>query len=310
MSFPKRLLALLALALLLPAAAPEPAEAAFETVGYLVNFSLRGGDVKVQRGRNAVDADRGMPLRAGDQILISGRAQVLLSSNRPQENGTFTAEDSPITITGPPPPPRGVLETLASLFNYAKIRLGIVERPPAILNLTPTKGVSDCAGDAEYHGDFRAAAAMANADQVISARGPLFVAWRGGTPPYRITYGRAGTAPIEIAQRYCTTFADVALPALTPEPIDLVVHDAEGKIVLWHIRSGTEPGVPGGLAPDSPSDLRQLATALQQLNGSGQDRAVDALTRLHAISTDNFLAWRLVHAAIDGEEIAVERPQN
>ena len=303
--FPKRLLALLALALLLPGAAPQSSDATFETVGYLVNFSLRGGDVKVQRDRSATDARRGMSLRAGDQILISGRAQVLLSSNRPQENGTFTAADSPVAISGPPPPPRGVLATLASLFGYAKARLEIVERPPAILNSTPTKGVSDCAEGIGYQGDLHRAAAMANVDQLISAQGSLFVAWRGGTAPYRITIGGGDTALSEVAQRYCTTFADLDLPAvaLAAGKVDITVHDAEGKNIVWHIRRGVEPAVPGDLAPDAPPDMRQLATALQQLNAPSQDRAIDALTRLRAISADNFLAWRLVHAAIDGEEV-------
>lgn len=285
------------------ASSPDPS-IRFDIVGYIIGAVPVGGTIELFRDNKSIPVVGKIPMVAGDQLLISGRATVRVYSNRTLYARDYSSEDSPVQL-GQADPPSGTLRTVITLlWNKVFGQQSILGRPPAKQNSAPSKGVGVCETTSITVKPLARSPILASIDQDVWQRGPYFIAWNGGRPPYRLTQLDGSPMGRSLGDELCDTGGrfEITEP-VTGMPTVVTVSDDAGNTINWTFRRIDAPSYKLTIPAETPVGWFELAIGLNALDDPKQRRGVMGLTILDRASKDNFMAWRVVRAAFDGEAI-------
>ncbi|EZP83924.1 hypothetical protein BV97_01117 [Novosphingobium resinovorum] len=283
------------------ATAREPAS--FELGGYIVGVYARPGDVSIVRGKATIPVLKPTPIAIGDRIVIANTARVTLQTNQSRQRREISARDSPFLVTGPPPPTSRFATFIDALLGRKPERRQILNEPPVKQNHADSKGVTNCPTSASGVLPLERARAINQIDQDVWGTQPFFLAWSYGQAPFSVKLRDGSPDGRLLIDRICENGIAVPVPEFFSGTATVEVSDATGKIISWRLRRVVEPQLPTLLPPGFDPVTAELARGLDALDQPGEHTRVMSLTHFHNIERLNVIAWRLLFAARDGNEL-------
>jgi hypothetical protein len=278
----------LAMCLMVVIGSPARAEEASEALGFIISYDLRGADARrgtaVVREGAELAPKLWMPLFAGDTVFVRDpESSILLDiadGTRVEVKGIERRFTLSATVTS-----AGMWQFVTQIAEL----FGDSEEEDA-----PTNMMSK--GDRSL--DVPMAARGPN--YIVSVAEPLWVGWRGGKGPYRLSVEVEGVR--QPLGEYAETEAAIAVPKNAGSRFALIIEDSRGGRVriAFHLRKQV-PGLPEEIAREAPrlgaGQAIVAAWLAAQENGAWR---FEAARVLRAVSRDDKTAARLLVALTEG----------
>lgn len=234
----------------LPPAQAEPLPAAFITVIDLQGADRDAGTV-IRRGTDELAARLLMPLQAGDEVFLRESGSRIVVTTEDGTDTEVSGAGARYRVPGDAAAGGGFWSMLGAVAEA--VSGGEGEVAPDNMMTRETDDV------------INVPMAVRGANQVVDDGTPVWIAWRGGKAPYRLSIASGGA--IEAHDGIRDTSFSFTLPKQSPRRQKIIIEDAGGRRVNVLIRlRDQQPRPPFDVSGKSPAAVLSHAAWLTSID--------------------------------------------